>query len=203
MRYLLGLCIFLTAIPVDAQYTQMGTRPNEALPNPISLSNCRGVRIIEWHGNIKSPAIQVIDETCKLATRHFESYAVARGFDIPLNFSYQFIWSLAILPYDTDYRHLNDVKFRFFSRYPKYYPDGSVYMMPGYTSYINRETFIFNEILTSSGRPNERFITILAHEFAHALSFHYGIFAGFKGNNRVAAEENFAVGFTEYLGLGR
>lgn len=182
----------------------MHSLENEKLKNSIALTNCDGVRIIEWRTlpSISSAkqSIDIIDRTCVLAVSKFHAFLQKEGID---NVSKEkFTWNIVIIPYDSEYRSLNDNLNRFQTREKYYRSDGSSLLIPGYTQHQLKDIFVVNEILKSDGSANDRFITIFAHEMFHALSYHNGIYQHHSGD-KGQKDERLAIKFTMWLGLGK
>jgi hypothetical protein len=72
-------------------------------------------------------------------------------------------------------------------------------LVTGYTSFHFRYTFVMGDT------NHENFDVSVVHELWHAMSWYYGIFQRHPGNEsqRLIRDEKLAVGFTEWLGLGR
>lgn len=184
----------------------MSPLPNELLSESILLSNCKGIKIIEWRkGSQSSKAIEIIDKTCKLSVDKFLSYANQKDYtyNIP---NIKFTQSICLMPFKisddgSDYRNLNDYIFRFKERKLPL-KNGIPVAVLAWTSHQNKEIYIRNDVLLENGSVNDRFVTVFAHEMAHAMSFFYGIYQSHDGN-REEQEEDLAIGFTEFVGLGR
>lgn len=174
---------------------------SELLKQPIHLKKCSGVDIIEWrpHPFLDSKIIDIIDDACKIAVEAFPKFLETQNLE-PHPAS-PFKWNLCFIPYDEEYRDLNDVSFRFKNRSKRFLADGSLVPIPGYTVHQLHDTFVYNKILNSDSSVNERFITIFTHEMFHAMSWHYGIFQRHVGNKSLI-EEKLAVSFTKFLNLG-
>ena len=82
------------------------------------------------------------------------------------------------------------------TRYKTYTNDGRLYTILGYTHYANNTIYIGNDVLNDDGSVNKKFVTVLAHELFHAMSWYHEI-------TKPIDEEQTAKDFTEFLGMGR
>ena len=184
---LLALTIALTTATADARISgHMTPLADERLTQPISLS-C-GVTIYEWRGGkIDQPRV---DKLCRMATSYFFPYLETQGIEPQHRNS--FSWSMALIPQGKCYRCMNDLQYRFKNRPIRIY-------LAGYTS------FTISWLFMVGGDRHPDFNVTMVHELFHAMSEHYGVFAGHPGSevDKVIADEKLAVGFTEWLGLGR
>lgn len=209
MRGLLLLSVSIAAFASLAQAQtnhktigHMHSLTSEELKSPINLTDCMGVKIIEWRPlpSSSSKAIEVINKTCAMAVAKFHEFLIKENRDI--SSKEKFIWNVIIIPFDNGYRNMNDNDFRFFIREKIYRNDGTILLIPGYTQHQLKDIFIVNEIINSDGTVNNRFVTIFAHEMFHALSWHNGVYQSHLGD-KSQKDELLAVKFTQYLNLGK
>ncbi len=159
----------------------------EKLSKPIKLG-C-GVTVVEWRGGARDRA--KLEALCLLATKNLDDYLAHVGVAKPRS-NQKFKWSMALLPWGDCYRCLNDLRYRFRGRTARY-------PVTGYTSFHFRHTFVMGDT------THENFDVTVAHELWHAMSGHFGIFNRHPGKEwqRLRRDEELAVGFTKWLGLGR
>lgn len=167
--------------------------PEELLSKPITLSDaCDGVVVREWReggaGTEASPAaVRVMDRLCTHAVAVFDGFIERHGLERA--HSLPFRWSVSVLPDEDCHRCLNDLTYRFSTRFAQI-------EVWGYTSLDDRFIFILNQVLVS-GRPGPLWQRVWVHELFHALSMHYGIFASHAETDakRVKIDERFAKKF--------
>ena len=159
--------------------------PEELLNEPINL-NCGGV-INEWRGS--EPNRALAEKYCTLAVTKFVPYLRSRGIDFEPKGEFHF--DMAMLPDTFEYRGINDRDYRFAYR-------NADYAVTGYTSKTNR--YLFN--IANTNDPEWR--VSFTHEMFHAMSFYWGLWDTHPGGSqdKLEREEDLAVGFTVYLGLG-
>lgn len=192
---------------------------SELLSQPITLADCPGVKIIEWRPtpfknetNINEKSIKVASKVCALAIKNFipfvrsiNRYAFQTG---------ELKQSLCLMPADdsdgTKARNLNDIKFRFANRPKTFGRRGVIRDVWGYTEYATNNIYLRNDPLVIeynfvNGQPvisykvNPDFITVLAHEFFHAMSYQWGLYETHEYINKAVEDEWLAVEFTDYL----
>lgn len=206
--------------PLTPNLTDIDSLPTETLPEPITLEDCPGVQIVEWRptNHFESTtgpsikAISVLNKTCKKAVKGFYEFLSVKHLS-KQNYFAQFTQKICLMPARIDrggneIRNLNDSSFRFQKRKINYTSDGIKYIVSGWTQYDNETIFIMNDVLKDDGSINDKFITVFSHELFHAMAFRYNIVTDLSGKkndeqSQIDINENMAISFTEYLGLGR
>lgn len=155
---------------------------NELLNKPINL--CENVKLVELHRSISDRQLQDLQETCIVATSNFNRFLDYKNLD--QRDIAGFKWQVSFLPIDSQYRHLNDLKYRFINR--SHFKNVST--IPGYNNPQIKMLFVQDDL------EDEHTKTIFAHELFHAMSWQFGIF------RNVEADEKLAVEFTNFIGLG-
>ena len=172
---------------------------DEMLSKPITLSDkCDGVVVREWRetdpGTEATPAaIRVMDRLCNRALGAFERFTDRHGLERV--HSLPFSWSVSVLPDEDCYRCLNDLTYRFSTRFAQI-------EVWGYTSLTHRFIFVLNQVQVN-GKPGLLWQKVWVHELFHALSMYYGIFESHAGTaaKRVKIDERYAKKFeVEVLG---
>ncbi len=187
--------------------------PEERLSEPIKLSKCPGLKVVEWRPSQNfeattgpsEKAIKILNNTCFLAINNFSKFLITKN--IKINVQKQFYQKISLIPAlenrdGAKPRNLNDVQFRFSTRPKEYMPDGTLYSIWGFTAHRSNFIFIRNDVLHKDGSINNRFVTIFAHEIFHAMSWYYGLYQIYEREPAVEDEE-MAVLFTQFIGLGR
>lgn len=174
----------------------------ERLQDPIILPHCPGVRVIEWRATVgqddtgqSEAATNELDELCSLAVNSFHAFLVKQRIAPrrPLNGFHE---DICLMPADiynhgTQYRNLNDNKYRFASRKHK-----EIRYIWGYSDQDSSTVFLRNDVLTSDGREI-RFSNTFTHELYHAMALYTGIYYT-TGED---SDEDLANRFTRFLGL--
>jgi len=190
-----GTAVSLTAVGAAGDSTRdkrvvghMPPLPEERLAEPIEFK-C-GFVVHEWRGSPRGEReVAHVEELCALALERLDPYLARHG--LRRQHDRDFTYDVAFLPDSREYRALNDINFRFYYR-------RTTYVITGYTSFTNH-------FLYMTGDQNDlEFDVTLLHEQFHAMSDFYGIWTSLDGDQdeRVAADEQLAVGFTRYLGYG-
>jgi len=152
---------------------------SEVLTDPIEL-RC-GAVIKEWRGPTKD--LKQVQKLCDLGVKNFHSFIKEKGLKARTG---KFSYSLSLIPADSKYRSLNDLKYRFYTRIQKM-------ILSGYTQHGNRYIF------TISNQNHPAFDVSLLHELFHAMSHHYGVYDSHKGKNtyeKLCEDEVLATEFT-------
>src|SRR5690606_24259958 len=142
--------------------------------------------VVEWQGGKKN--IKLVNELCSLVEKNFHSFVATHGFKTDRNI--KFNYSISFLPYDTKYRHLNDLLYRFANRLLQRND------LTGYTDHDTRYVFNISDI------SDDEFTVSFVHELFHAMSHTYGLFDSFSGSkyDKIRSDEALAQKFTESLG---
>lgn len=174
----------------------------EELTPKISIPNCSNFYIVEWDGINNNEVMEEIKKVCKLVIDNFNSFLTEQNIS-KVKISDTIPWKISVISYDTNYRHLNDITYRFKDRSIKYTDDGEIKILLGYTNYNAKCSFIYNQIYKNN-KINPKFITVLAHEMFHGLSFEFGILKNHPGSeiDKANKDEELALKFTKYLNLG-
>ena len=155
---------------------------SELLPDPIVL-DC-GVVIQEWRGvHIDAQAIEQVSAVCDLAVEAFVPFIARHGLSVVDDRPFYF--TASFIPDTTDYRGLNDRRWRFANRSTR----NEVW---GYTSHTNSHIFILSD------NRHPQFEATFVHELYHALSWYHGVFDSLPGatmTERFAQEERLAIQF--------
>lgn len=192
----------------------MSPWPSERLSVTIDLPNCPWVKIIEWRqptqthrGGPSESAKKTLGDTCNKAVKSFPRYVKLHKHEVPSSFELDsFRQSLSLIPaMETSegfrYRNLNDAVFRFRDREKSYDESGQLNPIWGYTNFHNGTTYVRNDIIGEDGTVNKKAVTVFAHEMYHALSWKSRVNDSY--HNDAKTEEEMALNFTQYLGLGR
>lgn len=158
----------------------------ELLADPIKL-DC-GAIIMEWRGS--DIDFNRVNALCSMSIKMFFPFVHARGYTTS---SDKFIYKISIIPETTDYRDLNDIKYRFRNRAINRED------LSGYTDYV------LEYIFTTSNISSNEFNVSFAHELFHAMSHYYGVLYQHEGKNleeKIRIDELLAEKFTNNLGLG-
>lgn len=188
---------------------------SELLNPAIELSDCPGIRIVEWKPTPGSEGktspspdgVAVINRICKRAVAGFAPFLKKRGLAAAPDRCWKMNVSVSLLPGDlrnqgADYRNLNDSTFRFADRSKTYDATGEVIAIWGYHQRRDGHIFVANDPLGEDGKKNDRFVTVLAHEIFHLCSYTSGLFDKLDGD-KSAADEKLARDFTrDFLGIG-
>jgi len=159
--------------------------PSEQLKQPIYISEC-GLRIREWRGTVmNAERLSRVKKLCTLAVNKFYPFAQLMGLQIHNESKFSF--DIAFIPDNSDYRGINDTKYRFFYRSSK-----NVW---GYTSRTNQFIFTISSVLISE------MSFVLPHEMFHALSMHHGIFDAHSDDieDCIKIDEQYALAFEKYV----
>ena len=189
-------------------------RPFELLAHRIPLPACSGVDIVEWKATAGRPltdvsraGVDVVNRACAIAVSAFDRFLRKEGLratrpDAPLSVD------LSLLPWDVgpeergaNPRNLNDTRHRFWRRAIAF----GWYPPQLYGLYVlgDRHIFMRNDPLRSPTQQNDEFLTVMVHEFFHALSAQRGVRDTHSEleAERHATDERYAQKFTRYLGL--
>lgn len=194
--------------------TAMSPTGDELLYPQITLQDCYGVKIVEWRPTVgwegtSSPGpetIKIINDTCKLARSQFFHFLNDQNlkWETPQT---QFVQHLCLMParldrHGDEHRNLNDINNRFASRPRRFNNDGSVQITWGFAEHVTQNIYIRNDVLTDDDYMNSRFVTILAHELYHAMSWHYKVYDNYQEQDKSVQDEKMARKFTKFLNLG-
>lgn len=179
------LILFITSF-VFADSKIEGNMPpfsEELLTEPINL-DC-GLSIVEKRGG-KKLNVNKLNTMCDNVLKKFPQFIKKKGINV--EFTY-FDWKMSILPESSNYRCLNDLKYRF--KYRQFQGD-----VIGYTDYNSKYSFVLNDITDS------QFNITFVHELFHAMSMYSGAYESHSYNwqNRSSIDESLAQEFTEWLG---
>ncbi len=177
---------------------------SELLDIPITLSNCLGVKIVEWKTSkhdvkgtgFSETNIAHINELCLLAiTKYPEFIKLKFNEDISASVSV----TVSVLPADItkdgmDFRNLNDIKFGF----SKVWKDCCYW---GFYMHKINHFFIRNDVtIGSSHMLNSNFKRTFLHEFCHAQNALSGIKSKFL-NNSDEEDEKFVREYLVFIGV--
>lgn len=176
MKYLIFTIIFLFSFNAFAQATPL---QNELLKDPISLnSHCSGIIVREWRSTQSSLASNRLVYLCQLVANNFYRFTRARGYK-PDNTLPS--WNVSLIPLDSNYRSLNDNKFRFSNR-PHYCSstgrkcESNEAPLPvsGWTQWDIRYLFVRNDVIVNNSF-NYDFDYFFVHELFHVFSYTTGV----------------------------
>jgi len=189
---------------------------SELLKNPIVLKdNCSNITIKEWWGTEITPqSVNIINQTCNKAYRHFFPFVRMRGYKPDPNVKFEI--NVSMLPWSPltngrDYRALNDMTWRFEDRTRFCDEDGRIceawetpFPLLGCASRIEKWIFIMNDV-TLNDPEIPPFASVFSHELFHMYSFYYEVFDQYPGNEnqKIAMDEKMARQFTASLGYTR
>lgn len=204
-----AICLFLFSLPAhaDRKIRQMEPVQAELLSPSLELTDCPGVRVVEWRPasgfekttGPNNKSLGIINKTCAQARQAFIPFLKRKG--IRFNHSlHDFEQKVSLIPAiprygGSEYRNLNDISFRFSSRVRELDENGHPYPIWGYTNSGSKYIFVRGDVLLDNEMVNARFVTVFAHEMFHAMAFYFNI--------PNAENENLAMEFTSYLNLGR
>lgn len=201
----------VSSVPKNQNPYDMEPWASERLATPISLPNCPWVTVIEWRapagttrGGPSEVARKVLGNTCEKAVQAFPKYLKIHKLNVVVD-PQKFHQSLCLMPAldaeGSKMRNLNDSVFRFKDREKSYGEFGRVDIIWGYTNFHNNSTYMRNDVINEDGSINKKTVTIFAHELYHAMSWQYQVNNLYY--NDAKTEEEMALNFTQYLGLGR
>lgn len=200
-------------VPVEeSDPTDMLPWRSERLPVAISLSDCSGVKIIEWRGSKgyersstpSETSVNALNQICARARANFFKFIHSKGY-VALSLD-GFHQDVCLMPADIHRdgrlaRNLNDVTFRFKNRDDKEFtPNGQLYSIWGYTNYNKDTMFMWSMVLNENSSVNQKFATIFSHELFHAMSHYSKLYLNYRGSS-AEQDEKMAQEFTQYLGL--
>ena len=187
---------------------------SELLQKSIKFPDCPGIEIVEWRSTTgleqqSSPNdlnIKIMNDICKISLTNFWSYVKDNNLKFVFNESPVKL-TVSFMPaklgfYGDDYRNLNDHSYRFKNREKKYYSDGSIIGIWGYTQYSPLYLYMRNDILKKNGQKNIDFAATFAHELYHVLSYHHGVFKSLPGSraDKEKMEEELANSYEAFVG---
>lgn len=173
---------------------------SEKLANPIELSNCPGIKIVEWRPAPSVKSTDLLNKTCLKIFSKYSGFLKSQKIFYDGNFD-NFHLDISLIPVSDEFRNLNDHIFRFRDRVKTYDNEGKVDKIWGYTDFRNKISFVRSDITTEKGQVNHKVLIVFAHEMYHALSNQLGINGKYHYNPKI--DEEMAKKFTVYLGLGK
>lgn len=179
----------------------------ERLAQPIVVTDCPGLRIVEWRPSSWFPGVntarsddgvRVIVKSCKAAFARYPEFLRSRK----LAFTEQsFSVDMALMPANTvadgkDARNLNDLNGRFQVVSPNVTSWG-VYDSPLSVLFLRNDP-----IYKVDGKvvPNKYFVRTFVHELAHVLNDKWGVKARYFPHTP-ADDEALAEAWVSYLGI--
>lgn len=199
-------CSLFISIAAHSEGTPVALpRVAERLPQTISMSECSGVRIVEWRGtpqwsftNKSDDGIRVIEKACKLAYSRYPSFLIKKN----LSFTEEpFLIDVALMPANTLVdgkfpRNLNDTSGRFKTVQPNCCSWG-IYDAPTSFLFLRNDPIYIHDEVTST---NKYFVRTFLHEFAHVMNHKWHVKERNFPNNDVRDEE-LAEEWVSYLGI--
>lgn len=163
--------------------------PSEEMSPPLRLS-C-GVVIREWRAvPITDAAKKKVDRLCTTAADYFVPFMRKHGYKVSKADLDGFYFQYSMIPNNSQYRNLNDIKYRFHDR---------SWTIPvwGWTDHVDEWVFMIGNFW------NPLFDKVFVHETFHALSLKAGTFDQHPGEyykDREHVDERLCQQFVRELG---